>query len=92
MVTLMINYDVPPDRVVMLKLPEAVAPGKHEFIIIVNETTVSAQATSLHAEEFVRFGEAMQLAAMANDPAMQRELALIGKEFACTDFDALGGF
>ena len=93
MVTLTINYDVPPDRVVMLKLPEAVAPGRHEFIIVVNETTKSAQATSLplDAKEFVRRGEAMQLAEMASDPTIQRELALIEKEFACTDGDGLDG-
>lgn len=72
----------------MLKLPEVVVPGMHEFVIVVNEATVSAQATllSLGTDGLARFDE---LAAMASDPAVQRELAMIEEEFAVTDSDGL---
>ena len=37
MLTLNIDYDVLPDRLVTIKLPEAVSPGRHELVIVVEE-------------------------------------------------------
>ena len=89
MITLTTHCDVPTDRVVTLKLPEGVKPGIHELIVHVNELpesrTLSVSDRSNH------FTESMQLAMMANDPAIQHEIGLINKEFSPTENDGLEG-
>lgn len=37
MLTLNINYEVLPDRLVTIKLPETVRLGRHELVIVVEE-------------------------------------------------------
>lgn len=37
MLTLNIDYEVLPDRLVTIKLPEEVRPGRHELVIVVEE-------------------------------------------------------
>jgi len=32
-----LEYEVPDDRTIIVKLPKAVQPGKHELIVVVNE-------------------------------------------------------
>jgi len=46
MLTLNINYEVLPDRLVTIKLPEEVRPGWHELVIVVEEQpSQTARAT-----------------------------------------------
>ena len=87
MITLTTHCDVPTDRVVTLKLPEGVKPGMHEIIVQVNESLESS-ATSV-SDKRSHFTESMQLAMMADDPAIQHELELINKEFSITENDGL---
>lgn len=37
MLSLNINYDVLPDRLVMIQLPQEVRPGRHELVIVLEE-------------------------------------------------------
>ncbi len=37
MLTLTINYEVLPDRLITIKLPEEVSPGRHEFVLVLDE-------------------------------------------------------
>ena len=37
MLTLNINCEVMPDRVVTFKLPETVRPGRHELVVVLEE-------------------------------------------------------
>ena len=37
MLTLNINYDVLPDRLVTIQLPQEVRPGRHELVIVLEE-------------------------------------------------------
>ena len=37
MITLTVDYEVPPDRLVTIKLPDAVRPGRHELVIVLEE-------------------------------------------------------
>lgn len=37
MLTLNIDYEVLPDRLVTIKLPEEVRPGRHELVIVLEE-------------------------------------------------------
>ena len=37
MLTLNINYDVLPERLVMIQLPQEVRPGRHELVIVLEE-------------------------------------------------------
>jgi hypothetical protein len=75
MITLTTHCDVPTDRVVTLKLLEGVKPGMHELIVQVNELSESKSPAAFARRSF--FNESMQLAMMADDPAIQKELALL---------------
>ncbi len=37
MLTFNINYDVLPDRLVTIQLPQEVSPGRHELVIVLEE-------------------------------------------------------
>lgn len=41
MLTLNINYEVLPDRLVTIKLPETVSLGRHELVIVLEEDTTA---------------------------------------------------
>ena len=75
MITLTTHCEVPTDRVVTLKLPEGVKPGMHELIVQVNE--LSESKTSSIFDRRNQSSESMQLAMMADDPAIQKELELL---------------
>ena len=42
MLTLNINYDVLPDRLVTIQLPQEVRPGRHELVIVLEEQSPHA--------------------------------------------------
>jgi len=89
MITLTTHCEVPTDRVVTLKLPEGVKPGMHEIIVQVNELSESKSPSIF--DRRTHSAESMQLARMADDPAIQHEIGLINKEFAVTENDGLEG-
>ena len=75
MITLTTHCEVPTDRVITLKLPEGVEPGIHELIVQVNE--LSESKTSSIFDRLNQSSDSMQLAMMADDPAIQKELELL---------------
>jgi adenosine/AMP kinase len=89
MFTITMQCDVASDRVVKLKLPENIALGQHQFVFVVNDVTESLPIASFNTDATAYLNEAMELAAMANDPAMQHELAMIEHEFSLTHNDGL---
>ncbi len=40
MLTLTLNYEVLPDRLITIKLPEEVSPGRHELVFVLDEKNV----------------------------------------------------
>ena len=42
MLALTLTYDVPPERVITLTLPESVTPGQHQLAVIVDEPALAA--------------------------------------------------
>jgi hypothetical protein len=49
MLTLNINYDVLPDRLITIKLPETVRLGRHELVIVVDEQPIPSVHASHNA-------------------------------------------
>jgi len=47
MLTLNIDYEVLPDRLVTIKLPETVRIGRHELVIVLEEHAADTNAKSL---------------------------------------------
>ena len=42
MLSVTLEYEVPHDRTLIVKLPNAVQPGKHELIVVINEQPLAA--------------------------------------------------
>lgn len=59
MLTLNINYEVLPDRLVTIKLPETVCPGKHELVIVLEENAVDENVEDTHAKKLMQFAGAV---------------------------------
>ena len=47
MLTLNVAYEVLPDRLVTIKLPETIRPGYHELIIVLQENNTETNAEML---------------------------------------------
>jgi hypothetical protein len=43
MITLNINYEVLPDRLVTIKLPESVSVGRHELVIVLEDQPLTPE-------------------------------------------------
>lgn len=43
MLTLTVNYEVLPDRLITIKLPEEVSPGLHELVLVLDEKNIPDQ-------------------------------------------------
>lgn len=37
MLSIALEYEVPPDRTIIVKMPDEVQPGRHELIVVINE-------------------------------------------------------
>ena len=37
MLSIALEYEVPPDRTIIIKMPNEVQPGRHELIVVINE-------------------------------------------------------
>ena len=42
MLSVTLEYEVPHDRTLIVKLPNTVQPGKHELIVVINEQPLAA--------------------------------------------------
>lgn len=54
MLTLNIDYDVLPDRVVTIKLPETVSPGRHALVLVLQETAADRNLTVTNTEALMK--------------------------------------
>ncbi len=59
MLTLNIEYEVLPDRLVTIKLPETVRLGRHEMVIVLEENATGKNATDTNAEMLMQFAGAV---------------------------------
>ncbi len=55
MLTLNINCEVMPDRVVTFKLPETVRPGRHELVVVLEEDEPAQTKTDSNAQTLMQF-------------------------------------
>lgn len=49
--TVNLSCDVPPDRTLVVKLPESVPPGRHEIVVLIDAPTRSRAFRELSPEE-----------------------------------------
>lgn len=59
MLTLNIDYEVLPDRLVTIKLPETVRIGRHELVIVLEENDADKNAADTNAKTLMRFAGAV---------------------------------
>lgn len=59
MLTLNIDYEVLPDRLVTIKLPETVRLGRHELVIVLEENDADKNAADINAKTLMRFAGAV---------------------------------
>jgi hypothetical protein len=49
MLSMTLDYDVPPSRDVIIRLPENIQPGKHKLVVVVDESISKEQQPNLEA-------------------------------------------
>ena len=49
MLSMTLEYDVPPSRDVLIKLPDNTQPGKHTLVVVVDESVAQEQQPNLEA-------------------------------------------
>ncbi len=59
MLTLNIDYEVLPDRLVTIKLPETVRPGRHELVIVLEEDDADKNVADTNAKMLMQFAGAV---------------------------------
>jgi hypothetical protein len=73
MLTLNIDYEVLPDRLVTIKLPETVHPGRHELMIVLEEkpsqTACATEDNVAKLNDFIRKRYELSL----SEPALDAE-------------------
>ena len=55
MLTLNIEYEVLPDRLVTIKLPETVRLGRHELVIVLEENNADKDVANTNAKMLMQF-------------------------------------
>jgi hypothetical protein len=55
MLTLSIDYDVLPDRLVTIKLPETVRLGRHELVLVLEESDADKNVADTNATMLMQF-------------------------------------
>ncbi|MDO8752574.1 MAG: hypothetical protein Q7J80_01670 [Anaerolineales bacterium] len=55
MLTLNIDYEVLPDRLVTIKLPETVRLGRHELVVVLEENDVNKKVADTNAKTLMQF-------------------------------------
>ena len=73
MLTLNIDYEVLPDRLVTIKLPEEVHPGRHELVIVIEAQ--ASQSTDVTADKVTELNDFIKkrYELSLNEPAMDAE-------------------
>jgi hypothetical protein len=74
MLTLNINYEVLPDRVITIKLPESVSPGRHELVIVVEENETAKIGAESNAEALMEFAGTIAAFKRIDGVEFQREV------------------
>lgn len=59
MLTLNIEYEVLPDRLVTIKLPETVRLGRHELVIVLEENDADKDVANTNAKMLMQFAGAV---------------------------------
>lgn len=74
MLTLNIDCEVTPDRIVTFKLPETVRPGRHELVIVVEENGTSRTKTGSNAQALMQFAGSVAAFKPIDGVEYQREV------------------
>ena len=59
MLTLNIDYDVLPDRVVTIKLPETVSLGRHALVLVLQENDADEDSVDTNTKSLMQFAGAV---------------------------------
>jgi hypothetical protein len=59
MLTLNIDYEVLPDRLVTIKLPETVHPGRHELVLVLENNDAKNNVENTNAKMLMQFAGAI---------------------------------
>ena len=59
MLTININYEVLSDRLITIKLPEEVSPGRHDVVIMVDEKEPAREKIDSDAQKLMQFSGAV---------------------------------
>ena len=59
MLTLNIDCEVMPDRMVTFKLPETVRPGRHELVVVLEEEGSAQTQTGSNAQALMQFASSV---------------------------------
>jgi len=70
MLTLNINCEVLPDRLITIKLPEEVSPGRHELVLVLDEKNMSDKS----AKKLMKYAGSVPAFKKIDGVAYQREL------------------
>jgi len=73
MLTLNINYEVRADRIVTIRLPDTVRPGRHELVIVLDEESLPRVESSAQAELLMQFAGTVAAFSSVDGVEFQRE-------------------
>jgi hypothetical protein len=74
MLTLNINYDVMPDRVVTFKLPDTVRPGRHALVVVLENDEFARVNTGSDAQALMQFAGSIAAFKQIDGVEYQREM------------------
>ena len=74
MLTLNIDCEVKPDRVVTFKLPETVLPGRHELVVVIEEGETGRIKTGSNAQALMQFAGSVAAFKQIDGVEFQREV------------------
>ncbi|MBY0577034.1 MAG: hypothetical protein K2P67_10640 [Gallionellaceae bacterium] len=74
MLTLNIDCEVMPDRMVTFKLPESVRPGPHELVIVLEENESAPGKTTSTAQTLMQFSGSVTAFRQVDGLEYQREI------------------
>jgi hypothetical protein len=70
MLTLNISYEVLSDRLITIKLPEEVSPGRHELVLVLDEKKLSGK----NSKKLMEYAGSIPALKKIDGVAYQREL------------------
>lgn len=60
MLTLNLKYEILPDRIITIKLPENVRPGLHNVVVVLNEKEQDQTASNKGSKQLMKFAGSVQ--------------------------------